>query len=395
MFYVLALLATVVALFATVVVLFPLLALSVFGLVVFSIAVLFLLLPWLAKENILVTKVSEGTARAIMRGNSLDRFVMSFKRHHLNEPGKPWFDPNESDWKVVYHGSDADDDYDDRSWLLKYLGLYWIGWPWRASVYVYQFEWNETLTDRTSGKERVLPRGEATDFIYVADFTYAIVTDEAETKDNLPTDELTLATVAIRNPYRALFSGEDWMRRVTAAINRHVRDFVADQDFEDLQKSEGKAKEEFSAPIVKLNTELPDDKRLPDGSVDPSEDHGLTLRYGVLIRTADLQSIALSGEGRMRHQNATTTKYVAAQEAEAIKLKGQAEAEVITMTGNAEAEALKARLAVIKENGEVGVALAGYDAIRKSSEGPGNTVIWANNPLAAVADMFNKKGGST
>lgn len=354
------------------------------------LVVMFLFLPWLAKENILVTKVNEGTAKAIMHGNSLERFVMSFKRHHLNDPEKPWYNPNKNDWEVVYHGKNADDDYDDRWWLIKYLGLYWVGWPWRASVYVYQFEWNETYTDRSSGKEKVLSRGEATDFVYVADFPYAIITDEAETKDNLPTDELTLVTVAIRNPYRALFGSEDWMRRVTAAINRHVRDFVGDQTFDELRESE--KKDEFSQPIIELNDKLPDDKKLPDGSLDSSEDHGLTQRYGVHIRTADLQSIALSGEGQKRHQEATTRKYVAAQEAEAVRLEGQAQADVIEKIGKAEAEALRSRLAVIQEHGDAGMALAGYDAIQESSKGPGNTVIWANNPLTAVSDMFGKKG---
>lgn len=364
MFYVLTLLAIPVLLFAIVVVLFP----------------------WLAEESILFTKVREGTVKAIMRGDSFERFVMSFAEHHLNDPEKPWHDAARPDWEVIHHGRDADR-YDDRSWILRHLGLYWVGWPWRASVYIYQFEWNETFTERSSGKEKVLPRAEPTDFIYVADFTYAIVTEEAETKDRLPTDELTLATVAVRNPYRALFSGEDWMRRITAAINRHVRDFVGGQTFEEL--IEAKSSDEFSAPIIELNERLPDDK-------PGQQPNGLKGRYGVEIRTADLQTIALSGEGKRLSQEATTKKYVATQEAEATLLAGKAKAEVIKQVGTSEAESLEARLKVIKDHGEAGLALAGYDAIQESSKGPGNTIVWANNPLGGLAGLLNPtaKGGN-
>ena len=45
---------------------------------VLAIGAAFLVFPWLAEENILFTKVKEGTAKAIMRGDSFDRFVMSF-----------------------------------------------------------------------------------------------------------------------------------------------------------------------------------------------------------------------------------------------------------------------------------------------------------------------------
>lgn len=349
-------------------------------------------LRWLAEENILFTTVKEGTAKAIMRGNSFDRFVMSFAGYHLNDPEKDWC-KSCPEWDVLYHGKNNKDGfderdavYDDRSPLLKHLGLYWVGWPWANSVYVYAFEWNETRTDR-SGKEIISPRAEATDFIFVADFTYAILTEEAETEDRLPVDILTLATVAIRNPYRALFSGEDWIRRVTAAINRHSRGFVGNKKFQDLISSKIIKWTEFSEPIIKLSEELPDDQDEPP--------FGLKGRYGADIRTADLQTIELSGDAKTKTQDATTRAYVAEQEAAATRLTGQAEADVIEMKGEKEASALAKRLAVITANGEAGALLAQLDAMQESSKGSGNTVIWANNPFVPLAGMMKPevKGG--
>jgi len=362
-------------------------------------------LRWLAEEDIFFTTVKEGTAKAIIRGDSFERFIMSFAGYHINDPRKDregmhkkWYkswlknekgdaicDEGEEplrlpDWEVLYHGEgnrcgfDSDDSlYDERPWLLKKLGLYWVGWPWANSVYIYAFEWNETYTDKATGKEKILPRSEATDFVFVADFTYAILTDGAETSDRLPTDELTLVTVAIRNPYRALFSGEDWMRRVTAAINRHVRSFVGDKEFQDLISSKKEKWSEFSEPIIGLSDRLLDDTDEPP--------FGLRGRYGAEIRTADLQTIDLSGEVKKQDQEATTRKYVADQEAAATIATGTAEAEVIKIKGEQEALALAARLKVIQEHGTTGELLAQLDAMQESSKGPGNTIIWANNPF--------------
>lgn len=353
-----------------------------------SIVVTGLCLPFffqrLGEANIFFTTVKEGTVKAIVRGKAFERFIMSFAGYHLNDPSKSWYREDKPDWEVLYHGKnntdgfDDDNQYDDRQLWLKHLGLHLIGWPWAHGVYVYGFEWNETTTNRDDGKEKILPRAEATDFIYVADFTYAIKTDSAETKDRLPTDELTLITLAVRNPYRALFSGEDWMRRVTAAINRLVRDFVGKEEFENLISSD---LTDFSSNIVALTDTLPDDKPSP-------APRGLKGRYGVEIRTADLQTIALSGDAQKLNQEATAQEYVAKQKASATRLEGQAKADVIEMIGDKEASALAKRLAVIKEHGEAGITLAGYDAIQESSKGPGHTIIWANNPLGALAGML-------
>lgn len=364
-----------------------------------------LFLKWLASESVLVTTVQEGTVKAVMRGNSFSFFLMSFEGYHLNDPRYPaLFDQRFAAWDVLYHGKGnlngfsetSDKRYDKRPWLLKHLGLYWVGWPWANEVYVYQFEWNETRMD-SKGKEEIFPRAEPTDHAFVSDFTYAIVTQGAETRDRLPTDELTLVTVAIRNPYRALFSGEDWMRRITAAINRHARSFVGNKDYQDLISSskdggDGSDKREtwieFSAPIIDLNDRLPgdEDTRLPSG---------LKGRYGVEIRSADLQTVDLSGDGdgKIKMQEAATRVYVAGQEALATRLQGDADAYVIQVKGEKEAESIRARMEVLKTDEENGRLLVQCDAIAASAQGKGSTVVWAQNPFIGLAKSLSTVKG--
>ena len=343
----------------------------------------FFFMKWLAEENILFTTCMEGTAKAILCGGGAARFIMKFAGYHLNDPAEPWYDASHPQWEVLNHvGQHNDEYYDDRPLLLKKLGLYWVGWPWSHSIYVYAFEWNETYTD-DEGKEQILPRSDATDFVYVSDFVYAVVTESAETGDLLPIDANTFVTVAIRNPYRTLFSGEDWMRRITAAINRRMRNFVGEREYAKLIAVPENELTALSQSIITLTDKLPDDKR-KHGEAP----RGLHGRYGVVIRTADLQIIELSGSAHKEHQQATTRVYVAKQDAEAIRLKGAAEADVIASKGAKEAEALQKRLDVIAKHGVAGITLAGYDAIQESSKGPGNSVVWAGNPFGPIADVL-------
>lgn len=399
-----------------------------FSLSAVLLAPLEIYLKWLAEQDVFFTKCNEGTIKAIMKGATADHFIMSFAGYHLNDPRKlHCYSVTDSkgevlqQWEVVYHGAHTkrlplgeqqkmteeelaattkDDYYDDRPKFLKRLGLYWVGLPWRKSVYVYPFSWNETITRKSDGKEEIRPREEPTNFIYVADFTYAIKTDGAETRDRLSVDVLTFVTVAIRNPYRALFSGQDWMQRVTSVVNRQVRNFVGSKGYDELIYPLGPAgngsskpdmrtitkrwSEEFSRPIIDLTHFLPDEEETE------APPHGLLQLYGVKIRTADLQTIEIAGgETRTKLQEAATLTYTAQKKADARILEGAAEADVIEKIGKKEAAALTARLEVITQNGEAGRQLAQLDTMKEAAKGPGTTIIWANNPLLPISKMLS------
>lgn len=368
---------------------------------------IFFFMQWLAEENILWTTCKEGTAKIVLRGDSFDHIIMSFKSYHINDPRKKggkkglykedYEQENEQknktrkkipDWEVVYHGRDNtrgftnenDDYYDDRSWLLKRLGLYWVGFPWSNSIYVYSFEWNEVTTEKLTGKAKILPRGAATDFTYTADFMYVIVTPNAETRELIPIDVVTVVVVATRNPVRALLYTEDWMQIISSAINAYVKNFVGSRlitelitpakDIED-EITIKKGWEKFSHPIIKLNDELPDDDENDKRSLKGTEG-----RYGITIRKAFMISAELSTtEGKEQLRAATTKKYVAEREADATRIEGRAKSDVIEMVGTSEALSIKVRLETLKEYGELGEAFANFEAMRKIGEGPNNTFV--------------------
>lgn len=323
----------------------------------------------LAAENIVFTTVKEGTAKAIVRGESFERFIMTYQGYHLNDPSKVWYDSSEPKWMVLPN-KQPDLYYDERSsslfgWILLSLGVYYIGLPWSKDVFYYTFEWNEVETDPSTGKQRVRRRKEVTDFIYVVHFTYAVVTDRAETSDRLQTDWMTLLTMQVVNPFKAIFETEDWMQRVTAKVNGYIASFAGKQKYDDLVTfCKASDASPFSKPLIALTE-------------DSGTDSGLRSEYGVEIEAAEQQTMDLSGERGSALQEAASKSYVAEQtkiarikeaegEAEAKKTVGAAEAHVIEIKGEAEAKALQKRMAEIGKDKEIGVPLAGFDAARSA-----------------------------
>ncbi len=366
-------------------------------------------LNWLADGDILYTKVREGTAKAVMRGKSLNHLVMSLKGSHLNDPEASWFDPSIPEWEVVKNEPGIT--CDSRKFLSRSLGLYFVGIPPFRSVYAYTFSWNEMRRNKSSGVEEVWPRDERTNFIYAVPFPYVILLSEAETDDRLPVDVEYLLTVRVVNPFKALFDTEDWMQVVTGAVNGVARNFVGHQNYDDLvsdipKDGDATGHGKFFQLLKGLNDHL------PDGS------DGLHAKYGLVIEAADIQRVDIAGKHKDDILKATVAAYTADQEAYATKAageatadatrqvgfaeaevtakRGEAEAAVLRQKGLASADALKARTKVLVNAGSMGSVIAQTEAM--ASTGPGKTVIWANNPLMgaipAVADALAGNGSA-
>lgn len=368
----------------------------------------------LAEENVLFTFVKEGTAKAIMRGGEFVRLVMEFENFHLNDPHQNYYDPSKPDWQVIYHGAKADSDgklipgherdvlhsdgfYDRRPWLLKITGLHWVGIPPVATVYKYRFKWKEISTS-ADGRPCIRPRDEMTDYIYISDFTYGLYSGKAQTVDGVTVEIIHVDTVAVRNPYHALFVGKDWLPRTESVTGREARNHIGKRTFFQLRSETDETEAEkiladsFSVPILALNARLPDETRPP---------FGLEGRYGITIRSADM--FELQYEGSERLEAAFTAQIVATEEAKAAiteaegvaaatRTRGQAEADVVvmdalarakakTLDGRAEARNLLARLRVMRIEPVAAQLLAQLDALTEASKGAGTTMVWAQNPL--------------
>jgi len=349
-------------------------------------------LKWLADGNVLFTTVPEGTAKAVLKSKTLDHIVMSLKGFHLNKPGSYWYDSDLPLWEVVKNKPGIK--YEDRNFLSRWLGIYYVGIPPFRTVYEYLFEWNEMRLG-TNGSKEVWSRKERTDFIYAVAFPYIFIVDEAETQDRLPVDVEIQATVRVVNPYKALFDTENWMEVVSGALIAASRNFIGSEDYGDLvseirkTRSGDQASCQLCTSVLKLNDAL------ENGTA------GIHERYGVVIDMVDILRVDIAGERKAEILDATVQKYTADQkayttatlgkaEAEAALAKGTASAKVIELegvakasaienAGLAEAKALTARLAAWNGGGTLNALIAQMEAM--GSQGPGKTVVWANNPF--------------
>jgi len=381
---------------------------AIMGVLALAAAALFAVafgLFWLGDGNILVTKVPEGRAKFVMRGEEFSHLLLHREGYHVNDPNKPWYREDKPQWDMLSNtwddfprhrrGSKQELDrmYDDRFFLLRMVGLYWVGlYPFK-SIYRYEFTWNEVRISESTGEEELVTRREWTDHVRVVDYTYAMRLKEAETRNNIPLDVDYATTAEMVNPVKAIFAVDDWMTRVSASTNRVTRNFIGRFEYDELvsetNQEEGSAKREeenFSKPQRHLTSKLPDDD--PDAAEDQ---RGLYGHYGIVIKAADLMSISIT-EGPMREKflEATTQKYTADQGAYEVEVMGKAKAaadlaegtaaaKVITLKGEAQANALKARLEVLSTSGRLGELLIQVDAM--AADQSGKTVIWAQNPF--------------
>jgi len=321
-------------------------------------------------------------------GGGFKHAILKSETHHLNDPRKRWYVASAPDWEVLANddlqflgkakGWSKDETFDDRTKILKDVEAFWVGLPWLSQIYRYEFTWNEMDVDK-NGKPCVNTRKEWTRYWYAMDFPYALVFDDAKTSEGLPVKLELLVTVRITNPQKALFETDDWLRQITAIVERIAKDYSAGHTYAELRgeaahDSVQTGSDSLSKPIIKLTDQLPEE----DAPVAFSS--GTKGRYGITINGVDLKAVVLTGKAADEHEETSILEYNADRkaaarkveaegEAAALRTVGTAKADVIELTGKAEAGAAKAKLAAYADHPEIAATMMQADAMAKPGDG--------------------------
>ena len=386
------------------------------GLLVVGVVSFAFLVYFAAQDKKFFTAPREGTAEFVMEGNRVRRMIAVWKGHHqlglddaksaavkdstLNSIIEQYrIAPGEPTHGLLYY-------LNPLNWMQS-LGIYWIGlWPF-IKIYLYDFIWTEEkVTEdgkivphtRRAIKKGGTEEGGQTPFVKINDTNYFFVANDVKTIDGVPLKFILLVTVRIENPYKALFSGADWLERTGGAINNMTMRCVGVRNYEQVTKNERATLEVIDKndvkgePLTKTLEEFL--VMLGDGSPDDvqGKDVDLLTAYGVHIIAAKIHSFDFSDEDAAKqYRTATTQKYVAEQEGLGEQAKATGQAAAVHILADAEAYRVNTSYTPIAgDSKEARMKIRQLEALEKSGDKGGNTIVIPDEVLG-LARKFTQK----
>lgn len=391
------------------------------GLLVVGIVGFAFLVYLAAQDKKFFTAPREGTAEFVMEGNRVRRMIAVWKGHHqlgLDEATTrsrnvvdPALRPNpiieqyqivpgEPTHGLLYY-------LNPLNWMESSLGIYWVGlWPF-IKTYLYDFIWTEEkVTDdgkivphtRRAIKKGGTEDGGQTPFVKINDTNYFFIANDVKTIDGVPLKFVLLVTVRVENPYKALFSGADWLERTGGAINNMTMRCVGVRTYKEVTENKPAKLEIFDENGIKtgLLTKTLEEFLviLGDGSPDDvqGKDVDLLIAYGVRIMAAKIHSFDFADDDAAKqYRTATTQKYVAEQEGLGEQAKATGQAAAIHTLADAEAYRVNTSYAPIAgDDKDARMKIRQLEALEKSGDKGGNTIVIPDDVLG-LARRFTQK----
>lgn len=309
----------------------------------------------LALKDIVFTLVKEGTAKAIMGvgGSGFQKMIMQFSGKKINSEG-------------TIEGNGPED-----PWLKKKLGLSGIrilGLPFLHTIHEYKFRWNSLK--QAADKETTDAGGiyfKAHDdflkYIILQNDVYYAGVKGAEDENMIPLDlDLTLEIVIV-NPYKALFVAQEWLEMTWGIILPAIRRYVSENKWKDLAGKTEQKETDFMSSMKKVIDDL-------------------EINYGIRLVKFRMLRIKPGGTRATMYEEAATTEYETRQKAKGILILAKAEQSRINKV-----------YGEIKSHGELGAIIRKLEALEKSADGKGNTIISApelSNISAALGTLIGK-----
>lgn len=315
-----------------------LIVIAIFLVRVYAIYVFF------APRELLYMGMEEGKIRAVMRGpkgkGAFVRFEMSYKKHTFD-----------NDWNII----EGNEEY-----LLG--GIRWLGIPGIDHIYYYWFAWTSKLENGT-----LKPSREFIGHINAKADTYVTTIEGVEVGGSMvPVDIELLVTLIIINPYKALFTIENWLEMVMNRIKVPVKDWIGQQkDPEVFITQKGILGDLFMQKIK------------------DSGDYDFFENFGVKIIKVEPGDVNLGD-----FQETALTKWKFEQEGLGKIAKETAEGNAYEARRLRETRADAGYFTEIIKLGEAGLVLKFLETLEKAGQ-KGNTIII---PLGSVKDAAKQFG---
>ena len=214
--------------------------------------VIYIAMLIMARFEFILTYCQQNHVRAIMRGEDFDHFIENIKGQKVDDDGaaEPATD------------GDKDDPRDQQGfwgWLLKKMGMYWVGLPPR-NVLKFRLRWNKyTKVGGTGSNDYALePRDETVGSI-LFQTVYPVEIREVELTGNIKVNFLLLVTVEVKNFFRAFFGilpTGNFINFLTSTIQTGAKETGGKISFDDLRNEFKENKSSFEEHLKKTRNEL-------------------------------------------------------------------------------------------------------------------------------------------
>lgn len=289
---------------------------------------------------IFFVKALENRAMYVLKGSSFSgRVILASQRYCIVK--------EEDQYEIRLRSNLSQNDKSKVLSPFNLFGLYWIGIPPIYSIYYRKQEWQEWDLDTEKNRNILISRKEKTPYLIIVPFEYAMSVLEAESKNEVPLDVEFTVIVKPVNAVTPIFDNDDAYGQLQRFIVTTALLFIKTETFETLGgnvEEDGKIKEgtkkvedrrqlndRFSTTIKGLNNYIPgrkkDDKK--------KEGFGVKKLLGYEIIGAELNTVSISGDHKKELLKASTAKYVAEENAKALKAQadGERDAEISRAQG--------------------------------------------------------------
>jgi len=224
------------------------------------------LYKWADKEHGVV-RVNQPTAKFVMRAGALDKVLIQYGGHHLDDDGYI-----------------QDGDRYDSSRL--FGGLVLFDNPLIRSRTILRFRFGRFVLDAAGKPEHLVE--ERADELTLVNVVYYLKIEEAEDQDRLPLDIELLVTMRVVNPQKALFDvggrRGDFVNFILNDVAIHIRDFIEGRTYKEWNEEPRRIGDIFLEELGVAATGL------------RSVLEGYEREYGVVIPNIAVRSIDPSGD---------------------------------------------------------------------------------------------------